>query len=83
MEVHPHAWMFFVPFIFIVTFIMINLIIAIVVDAMNEIKDTESETLVGEIHTSEDHTKIELEKLRVEIQELKTILLEQKTTSQN
>ncbi len=76
MEVHPHAWVFFVPFIFVVTFIMINLIIAIVVDAMNEIKDSESETLVGEIHTSEDNTKVELSQLRAEIQELKTILLE-------
>jgi len=76
MEVHPYAWVFFVPFIFIVTFIMINLIIAIVVDAMNEIKDSESETLVGEIHTSEDNTKVELSQLRTEIQELKTILLE-------
>jgi len=78
MEVHPHAWMFFVPFIFIVTFIMINLIIAIVVDAMNEIKDSDNDTLIDEIHTSEDHTKIEVEKLRVEIQELKQILLERK-----
>jgi voltage-gated sodium channel len=78
MEVHPYAWVYFVPFIFIVTFIMINLIIAIVVDAMNEIKDQEQETIVGEIHTSEDHTKAEVEKLRVEIAELKEILLEQK-----
>lgn len=83
MEVHPHAWIFFVPFIFIVTFIMINLIIAIVVDAMNEIKDSESETLITEIQHSEDHTKVEIKKLRTEIQELKTILLEQKTSSLN
>lgn len=76
MEVHPQAWIFFVPFIFIVTFIMINLIIAIVVDAMNEIKDNEQTHIIDEIHTSEDHTKVELEKLRNEIQELKEILLE-------
>jgi voltage-gated sodium channel len=76
MEVHPYAWIFFVPFIFVVTFIMINLIIAIVVDAMNEIKESESEVLITEIHHSEDHTKDEIKKLRDEIQELKSLILE-------
>jgi len=77
MEQHPYAWIFFVPFIFIVTFIMINLIIAIVVDAMNEIKDQEQNTIIGEIHNSEDHTKIEVEKLRDEIKELKELIIKQ------
>jgi len=77
MEVHPHAWTFFVPFIFVVTFIMINLIIAIVVDAMNEIKDDEQTNIIDKIDSSEDHTKVEVQKLRAEIQELKEILLEQ------
>ncbi|MGB3751435.1 MAG: ion transporter [Arcobacteraceae bacterium] len=78
MEVHPYAWMFFVPFIFVVTFIMINLIIAIVVDAMNEIKDLDNADLIEEIHTSEDTTHDEIKKLRVEISELKSLILEQK-----
>ena len=78
MEVHPYAWLFFVPFIFIVTFIMINLIIAIVVDAMNEIKDLDNKELITEIHTSEDTTHSEIAQLRNEIQELKEIILSQK-----
>ena len=78
MEVHPYAWVFFVPFIFVVTFIMINLIIAIVVDAMNEIKDLDNSALIEEIHTSEDTTQIEMKKLRDEIVELKTLILEQR-----
>lgn len=78
MEVHPYAWVFFVPFIFIVTFIMINLIIAIVVDAMNEIKDLDNSELISEIHTNDDNTKDEIKKLRDEIAELKTIILSQK-----
>ena len=77
MEQHPYAWTFFIPFIFIVTFIMINLIIAIVVDAMNEIKDDEESHIIEEIHTSEDHTKIEVEKLRDEIKELKELIIKQ------
>jgi len=78
MEVHPYAWVFFVPFIFIVTFIMINLIIAIVVDAMNEIKDLDNSELINEIHTKDDTTQDEIKKLREEIHELKTIILSQK-----
>jgi len=78
MEVHPYAWVFFVPFIFVVTFIMINLIIAIVVDAMNEIKDLDNSELINEIHTNDDSTQGEIKKLREEISELKTIILSQK-----
>ena len=77
MEQHPYAWTFFIPFIFIVTFIMINLIIAIVVDAMNEIKDDEEQHIIDEIHLSEDHTKVEVEKLRDEIKELKELIIKQ------
>lgn len=34
MEVHPYAWVFFVPFILVVTFAVLNLFIAIIVNAM-------------------------------------------------
>jgi voltage-gated sodium channel len=54
------------------TFIMINLVIAVIVDAMAELKDDD---IMDELHTSEDHTKIELNKLRQEINELKEIIL--------
>lgn len=77
METYPYAWTFFVPFIFIVTFIMINLIIAIVVDAMNEIKEEEQATIMNKIDCSDDQTKSEVEKLRDEIKELKEIILSQ------
>jgi voltage-gated sodium channel len=70
MEVNPYAWLFFVPFIFIVTFIMINLIIAIVVDAMAEINAQEEEKL-------ENNLKNEVKNLRDEICELKSLIIEQ------
>jgi voltage-gated sodium channel len=74
MEVYPLAWMFFVPFIFVVTFIMINLIVAIVVDAMSIINKKEEEHIVEEVHIAENHTNSELAKLREDIAELKTLL---------
>jgi len=73
MEVHPYAWTFFIPFIFIVTFIMINLIIAVVVDAMAEMNAAEEQKL-------EDNLKNEVKNLRNEISELKELI---KTTNKN
>lgn len=82
MEQHPYAWTFFIPFIFIATFVMINLIIAVVVDAMGELQKKEDDTILDEIHTSENHTLKEIENLKNEIKELKTILLEQKQSNE-
>lgn len=39
MEAHPWAWAFFVPFILVSTFTVLNLFIAIMVDAMQSIED--------------------------------------------
>ena len=67
MEVHPYAWLFFIPFIFIATFIIINLIVAVVVDVMNDLgesKESEVELV----------SKKELQSLRQEIAELKEML---------
>jgi len=75
MEIHPLAWMFFVPFIFMVTFIMVNLIIAIVVDAMSEINKDETQSVVSEIHSHDDKFSLELKELHLEIRELKELLI--------
>ncbi len=74
MEAYPLAWVFFVPFIFLSTFIIINLIIAIVVDAMNEMNTSEEEFIVQEIHSSDDAMQQEILNLRQDIQELKVLL---------
>ena len=74
MEVQPHAWVFFVPFIFIVSFIMVNLIIAIVVDAMSALKEDTQEAIIGEMHHAHDDTAVHLKALRDEIQELKKLI---------
>ncbi len=37
MEKHPYAWVFFVPFILVMTFMVLNLFIAIVVNSMTEV----------------------------------------------
>ena len=77
MEVHPYAWVFFIPFIFIVTFIMINLIIAVVVDAMGEINKEEELAIVSEIHSNDNSINGEISILREEIKELKELIISQ------
>jgi voltage-gated sodium channel len=43
MEVYPNAWLFFIPFILVTTFTVLNLFIGIILDAMNSVKDEENE----------------------------------------
>lgn len=76
MEVYPLAWLFFMPFIFMATFIIINLIIAVVVDAMNELTNAEESHVVEEVHSSEIATKDQIQALHQEIVELKRMLKE-------
>ena len=64
MEVFPYAWAFFVPFILIATFTMLNLFIAVVVSAMQSQHHEEDVAQAKEAH--EDH-----EALLAEIRELK------------
>ncbi len=72
MEKHPMAWVFFIPFIFVVTFIMINLIVAVIVDAMNEINKESS--LEKEIKNKEDQILDEIADLKKELQEMRELL---------
>lgn len=73
MEAYPLAWVFFVPFIFLSTFIIVNLIIAIVVDAMNEMNESEEES-IAKVSDKNDDIKAELVYLRNEMKELKVLL---------
>jgi len=74
MKIHPYSWIFFISFIFIATFIMINLIIAIVVDAINELKDEETKEINQNIKDIDKDLKSEIADLKKEILELKELL---------
>jgi voltage-gated sodium channel len=75
MEVHPNAWIFFIPFIFMVTFIMVNLIVAVVVDAMSEINKSNDEHVLDEVHTLDGDIKQEMQALKEQIKELRDLLI--------
>lgn len=76
MEQHPYAWVFFLPFIFIATFVMINLIIAVIVDAMSILTQKEEEHIIEEVKVSEDEIHKDIKSLKQEIKELKDLLIQ-------
>ncbi|KLI63239.1 ion transporter [Aurantiacibacter marinus] len=53
MEVYPYSWAFFVPFILLTSFIVLNLFIGVIVNAMAEATDEEAhderETIINEL----------------------------------
>ncbi len=66
MEEFPGAWFFFVTFVLISTFVMVNLLIGIIVDAIFAIKDEQKE--------SEKEEESEKEMLKKELQILKATI---------
>ena len=56
MKEFPLAWLFFVPFILVTTFAVLNLFIGIIVDAMQQISN--DGTTEDEISEKELHQKI-------------------------
>ncbi len=79
MEKYPYAWAFFVPFIIVTTFAVLNLFIGVVVSAMQ----SEHEKVVSEereaerdmLHQEAEPIIEEMKRLRAEIGELKQHLL--------
>lgn len=67
MEAHPLAWIFFIIFILLTTFAVLNLFIAIMVDAMSateHVEQEETRTLVVEEHQA---VMSELQAIRAEL----------------
>jgi voltage-gated sodium channel len=48
MEVHPWSWVYFVSFILIAAFVVINVLIGIVLNSMEEAREAERRRAVGE-----------------------------------
>lgn len=87
MEVYPLAWAFFVPFILIATFTMLNLFIAIIVNAMQSFTEAGSEAtrdaVDGARQHIEDDLHAEVRALRAEIGALRSMLAAAKNPTEN
>lgn len=75
MEVYPHAWIFFVVYIMVSTFTMLNLFIAVVVNAMQQ--EHQHEVAQGE-RAEERHDagklREEIAALHVELRDLRVLI---------
>lgn len=67
MKMHPHAWLFFVTYIVIATFSVLNLFIAVIVDAMQKQHTTQEEQndhTLQRIESALDHISLKIEELK-------------------
>jgi len=80
METYPLAWAFFVPFIMVATFTMLNLFIAIIVSAMQNYSEAEHQETVDALQQTQEHIEAdlhnEMRSLRSEINDLKQLLVD-------
>jgi voltage-gated sodium channel len=86
MEKFPYSWIFFVTFIMIATFVVVNLFIAAIVDSFSSHsaadKEEEKRLQEEERHREQEEkrqllTNIELDKIRLELQEIKDMIKNQ------
>lgn len=68
MEYYPWAWKFFIPYVFITSFAVLNLFIAIIVDAMQTIHEQELAEAKEEIRNVADSS---IQEIKDEIRELR------------
>ncbi|WP_457597812.1 ion transporter [Hydrogenimonas sp.] len=73
MEIFPHAWIFFVTFVLLSTFVMVNLLIGIIVDAIFAIKEEQNQQ---EAHEDEEKRRLkeQLQTLKAQIERLEKSL---------
>lgn len=60
MEVYAYAWAFFVPFILMATFTMLNLFIGVIVSAMQSFTEAEKDETIAAVGDARDHIEADL-----------------------
>jgi voltage-gated sodium channel len=74
MEAYPYAWAFFVPFIVITTFAVLNLFVGIIVDAMQSQHLSDAHAEREAMMNETGHVLGEVRELRAELAELRSEL---------
>lgn len=77
MEQHPHAWLFFVPFIIVTSFAVLNLFIALIVNSMQSMQSETNDNV--RVHALAAHDEREalsrqIEALTAEIRQIRNTL---------
>ncbi|BHH82611.1 ion transporter [Desulforhopalus sp. 52FAK] len=81
MEIYPLSWIFFLPFIIVTSFAVLNLFIGIIVDAMqsaqHEPRETDKSELKQYTHQEVESLHLKFDQLQEEIISLKEVLEQQ------
>ena len=62
MEVYPQAWLFFIPFIVVTTFAVVNLLVGLIVNSMQEVHHEEENAETGVYRDSVSERLLAIEK---------------------
>lgn len=73
MEAFPYSWLFFVPFILLTSFVILNVFIAIVVGSMDDIKSEEQTQAAAELMEQNNITPAQ--QLSLEIENMRSQLI--------
>lgn len=73
MEQHPGAWAFFVPFIVVTTFTVLNLFIALIVNSMQSLQAQTNESLRAEADIAHDERTILLRRIEALTDEVRQL----------
>lgn len=71
MEVHPGAWLFFVPFIIVTTFTVLNLFIALIVNSMQSLQSETRETMRATAEIAHDERELLLHQIEALTEEVR------------
>jgi voltage-gated sodium channel len=66
MEIYPYAWVFFVPFIMVTTFAVVNLIVGLIVNSMQDAHAAEANEATGNYRDEVLQRLVEIERLLAE-----------------
>ncbi|MDE8604545.1 ion transporter [Marinomonas sp. RSW2] len=71
MEAFPYAWVFFIPFILIATFTMLNLFIAVIVNAVQTMHDDDNKDELDAEKATQQQLLEQMQQLQLELQALR------------
>ncbi len=73
MEQHPHAWLFFVPFIIVTSFAVLNLFIALIVNSMQTMQVETNEHVKAEALAAHEEREVLSRQIRALTAEIRQI----------
>jgi voltage-gated sodium channel len=71
MELYPHAWLLFIPFVILTAFTVLNLFIGVIVDAMQSEHEAEAKAERDAVFSETEMILTEVRQLRKEVAELR------------